>query len=327
MSNLLEVRGLQTTFQLRGGAIKVVEGVDFDVRSGEVLGLIGESGSGKTVTCMSILRLLPEHASVKADHLVFEGREIATLDESEFRGLRGRRMAMIFQDPVGSFNPVKTIGWHFRHVSRRVSDSRPELFRDRGAWKREAAALLRRVGIPHGKDILGSYPHQLSGGMLQRALVALVLQMRPALIVADEPTTNLDNIVEHQIVELFRGLKDEFQSSFIFITHDMSIAAKLCDRIAVMYAGQIVEVGRAEDVLNDPKHPYSQGLVRTATELAARVERLQEIPGELPNWRSMTGGCRFKPRCPHGRAGCESPQPMRRLTQGREVRCLQHEAS
>lgn len=321
-TNLLEVRNLTTGFRLRDNEIRVVEGVDFDVKRGEVLGIIGESGSGKTVSCMSILRLLPEHTAIDADRIRFDGEEIADWPESEFAALRGRRMAMIFQDPVGSFNPVKTIGWHFRHASRRVADSRPELFADRDAWRREAVAVLGRVGIPHGAQILKSYPHQLSGGMLQRALIALILQLRPSLVVADEPTTNLDNIVEHQIIELFQRLKEETGASFLFITHDMSVAAKLCDRIAVMYAGQIVEIGPAKDLLADPKHPYSQGLVRTATELVERVDRLREIPGELPNWRSMPAGCRFEPRCPHAREGCASAQPMRSPEPGREVRCL-----
>jgi oligopeptide/dipeptide ABC transporter ATP-binding protein len=323
--NLLEVRNLSTSFQLRDTVVPVVQGVDFDVRHGEVLGIIGESGSGKTVTCMSILRLLPAHAKVRAQHIRFNGEDIQERSDDEFEALRGRRLAMIFQDPVGSFNPVKTIGWHFRHASLRVAKERPELFATRDAWRREAIAVLERVGIPHGGQILRSYPHQLSGGMLQRALVALVLQLRPALIVADEPTTNLDNIVEHQIVELFRGLKDERHSSFIFITHDMAVAARLCDRIAVMYAGQIVEIGTAAEILTQPRHPYTQGLVRTSTELVRRVERLQEIPGELPHWRSMPEGCRFRPRCGFARPGCERDQPLRLNADGREVRCLLYE--
>lgn len=325
MENILDVRNLRTSFNLGGHAIPVVEGIDLQVRQGEVLGIIGESGSGKTVTCLSILRLLPQHADVSADRLVFEGEAIEGLPDHAFRHLRGRRMAMIFQDPVGSFNPVKTIGWHFKQVSRRVAADQPEVFHGRSAWRTEAINLLERVGIPHGQQILGNYPHQLSGGMLQRALIAVVLQMRPSLIVADEPTTNLDNIVEHQIIELFRKLKDETQASFVFITHDMSVAGKLCDRIAVMYAGQIVELGDAADVLRDPKHPYAQGLVRTATELERRVERLQEIPGELPNWRSIPPGCRFANRCSLARDGCDKVQPMRELAGGRQVRCLLHE--
>jgi len=210
---------------------------------------------------------------------------------------------------------------HFRQVSLRA-------LRDKSTgngsqtWKNKAVAVLKRVGIPHAEEILRRYPHQLSGGMLQRALIALVLQLRPALIVADEPTTNLDNIVEHQIIGLFRDLKEEVGSSFIFITHDMSVAQSLCDRIAVMYAGQIVEMGTTDQILHDPKHPYSAGLVRTATELTQRVDRLQEIPGELPSWKAQPTGCRFRSRCEFARDGCELPQQMRDLGEDREVRCL-----
>lgn len=322
MDAVLEVRNLRTTFGSGASAIPVVEGVDLEVRRGEVLGIIGESGSGKTVTCLSLLRLLPPHARVEADRIRFEGQEISGLGERAFRDLRGRRLAMIFQDPVGSFNPVKTIGWHFRHASARVDPGRAGAAPGRRDWRGEAISVIERVGIPAAAAVLGRYPHQLSGGMLQRALVALVLQMRPSLIVADEPTTNLDNIVEHQIIDLFRHLKDDTSASFVFITHDMSVAARLCDRIAVMYAGQIVEAGPAAAVLSDPKHPYSRGLVRTATELVRRVERLQEIPGELPNWRSVPAGCRFRDRCPAARPGCAAPQPMRRVGEGREARCL-----
>lgn len=319
--NLLEVRNLHAGFVQGDVTVPVVEGVDLDVRRGEVLGIIGESGSGKTVTCMSILRLLPQHAQVSTDRLSFDGEEIGDWPEARFRGLRGRRLAMIFQDPVGSFNPVKTIGWHFREVTRRVADEQKERYGGRHDWWQAAVSVLERVGIPHGKQVLRNYPHQLSGGMLQRALVALVLQMRPALMVADEPTTNLDNIVEHQIIELFRNLMDETRASFIFITHDMSVAAKLCDRIAVMYAGQIVEVGDTTQILQAPRHPYTQGLVRTATELVRRVERLREIPGELPNWHSLPVGCRFRPRCEYASQACKQAQPMRNSSEGHSVRC------
>ena len=324
---LLEVRNLRTSFALGETAVPVVEGIDLAVRRGEVLGVIGESGSGKTVTWMSILRLLPEHAEATTDEFRFEGEEIGGCPESRFRDLRGRRMAMIFQDPVGSFNPVKTIGWHFREVSRRRASDADHRAGSSDGWRQEATAALKRVGIPHGAQILRNYPHQLSGGMLQRALIALVLQLQPSLIVADEPTTNLDNIVEHQIIQLFRNLKDETRASFVFITHDMSVAGKLCDRIAVMYAGQIVELGAAEDILREPKHPYSQGLVRTATELSQRVERLREIPGELPNYRSLPTGCRFRTRCELAREACSEVQPMRALARGRQVRCLLYSGS
>ncbi len=321
MDYLLDVRNLEVDFAPETRSAPVVDGVDLRVGQGEVVGVIGESGSGKTVTCMALLRLLPQHAQVRADCARFRDMELIELGENEFDALRGRDLAMIFQDPVGSFNPVKTVGWHFRHVARRVTSKRPDL-QGRGAWKASAVELLRKVGIPHGQQIIASYPHELSGGMLQRALIALVLQLRPALIVADEPTTNLDNIVEFQIIELFRLLRTETDASFLFITHDISLAARLCDRIVVMYAGQIVEDGSTRDVLDAPRHPYTQGLLRTATELEGKVDRLAEIPGELPTITNMPSGCRFAPRCPQRQAVCDQYQPMRTIAGERAVRCV-----
>ncbi|MBI1386771.1 MAG: ATP-binding cassette domain-containing protein [Rhizobiales bacterium] len=320
MANLLEVRNLRAGFALHGATVPVVEGIDLDVRKSEVLGIIGESGSGKTVTFLSLLRLLPRHANVEADSILFDGRETRSLTDGEFRALRGTRIAMIFQDPVGSFNPVKSIGWHFQQVAARAAVGRNASLP--ANWREAAIELLATVGIPHGKAILSSYPHQLSGGMLQRALIALVLGLGPSLIVADEPTTNLDNIVEHQIIELFRGLKESTRASFVFITHDMTVAARLCDRIAVMYAGQIVERGSAAEILGAPRHPYTQGLVRTANELQRRVARLIEIPGELPNWRTMPAGCRFRARCPLAGPECEHAQRLLTASDGHEVRCV-----
>lgn len=326
MRDLLRVEGLSVSFRLRDGDVRVVDNIDLSLARGEVLGIIGESGSGKTVTCSAVLRLLPDNAHVDVNRIIFDGEDVSTLPESEFRSLRGRRIAMIFQDPVGAFNPVKTIGWHFRYVSRRVRDLRPE-FAGRRTWWHKAAEVLRHVGIPHAEEILRYYPHQLSGGMLQRCLVGLILQLRPDLIVADEPTTNLDNIVERQIIDLFKRLKAELDASFIFITHDMQVAAQICDRIAVMYAGQVVESAPVRPILNDPKHPYSQGLIRTSRELERRAERLQEIPGELPHWRSMSEGCRFQPRCPYARQDCSKPQLLHHLTDGRVVRCLLYDVA
>lgn len=322
MAPLLEIDNLDVSFRLRDESIEVVSRVNLTIQKGEVLGIIGESGSGKTVTCLSLLRLLPDNAISRCDRMDFEGQDISRLSEREFRALRGRRMAMIFQDPVGAFNPAKTIAWHFQQVSRRVADLRPELMETSGAWRLEAVSVLRQAGIPHAEQILHHFPHQLSGGMLQRCLISLVLQMRPGLIVADEPTTNLDNIVERQIVELFAILKAQVDASFIFITHDISIAARICDRIAVMYAGQIVEIAETHALLRNPRHPYSQGLVRTSSELERNVERLKEIPGELPNWMTIPTGCRFEPRCPHASPVCRTPPPVIDAGQHQLVRCV-----
>lgn len=312
---VLEIRDLRTRFHVAGASIEVVRGVDLTLAPGEVLGLIGESGSGKTVTGLSILRLLPENADTSAAALAFKGRDLRSLDENAFRALRGRRMAMIFQNPVGAFNPAKRVDWHLRQVIRRRAGT------DTG-WSAVANEALLGVGIPHPQRVLRLYPHQLSGGMAQRILIAMVLALEPDLIVADEPTTNLDNIVERQILTLFRRLQSRLRAAFVFITHDMSIAAALCDRVAVMYAGQIVETGPTAEIFARPRHPYAQGLVATATALKARAGRLKEIAGELPNLAAPPPGCCFAPRCAHAMARCRETSPPAFGDAVAHVRCF-----
>lgn len=307
---LLDVRNLS----VHAGAVEVVRGVDLELRAGETLGIIGESGSGKTVTCLALLRLLSPGLQARADVLVWRDRDLTSLSDREFRPYRGREMAMVFQDPVGSFNPAKRIGWHLRTALERRGL--------RGDWRAEAVALLEGVGIRHAAAVLERYPHQLSGGMLQRALIAMVVALEPGLIVADEPTTNLDNIVEQQILALFRDLQRRLSAAFIFITHDIGIAAQVSDRIAVMYAGEIVEAGPAAELVAAPRHPYTRGLIATAQALAARAERLAEIPGQLPAPGTRPPGCVFRPRCAQARPGCEAPQALREVAPGRRVRCL-----
>ena len=299
---VVEIRNLRTRFDLHGGEIEVVRGVDLSIRPGEVLGLIGESGSGKTVTGLSLLRLLPGNAHASADLLRFRGEDLGALDDAAFQALRGRRLAMIFQNPVGAFNPAKRVDWHLREVIRR---------RDGGAadWRGPAEQACRAVGIPHPERVLRLYPHQLSGGMAQRILIAMVLALEPDLIIADEPTTNLDNIVERQILALFRKLQSRLKAAFLFITHDMSVAATLCDRIAVMYAGEIVEMGATRELFEAPRHPYTQGLIATSIALKGKAKRLKEIAGELPSLAAPPAGCLFSPRCPQVMARCRTMPP------------------
>ena len=306
----LLVRGLR----VHAGAVEIVRGVDLDLQAGETLGLIGESGSGKTVACLSLLRLLPQGLRASAGTLAWRGRDLTTLDERAFQPLRGRELAMVFQDPVGSFNPAKTIGWHLRTVLARRGIQ--------ASWQPRAAALLGDVGIPHPEAALHRYPHQLSGGMLQRALIAVVLALEPGLIIADEPTTNLDNIVEQQILDLFRDLRRRLDASFIFITHDIAIAGQVSDRLMVMYAGDVVETGPADQVLDAPRHPYTRGLVATSDALVAGADVLTEIPGQLPTPSARPTGCVFRPRCGFAQPGCEAPQPLRQIAPGRHMRCL-----
>lgn len=271
-SPLVEVRGLRVAFAGMNGVTEVLHGVDLSVHRGEILGVIGESGSGKTMTGMALLRLLPGNARVTQDAMRFDGADLPLLAEGEFEGLRGIRMAMIFQDPVGSFNPAKRIFWHFRQVLKR-SRLKGNTTVQTGDDRSQALQLMQDVGIRRAAEALDLYPHQLSGGMLQRVLIALVLAMEPDLVVADEPTTNLDKIVEHQILDLFRQLRDRLNAAMIFVTHDMGVAASLCDRIAVMRQGEVLEVGEAREVFENPQHDYSKLLIATAREIATAPAR------------------------------------------------------
>jgi peptide/nickel transport system ATP-binding protein len=311
---VLEVRDLRTRFELHGGSLEVVRGVDLSLAPGEVLGLIGESGSGKTMTGLSILRLLPQNARVSSAMLRLGGEDIQALGEADFQALRGRRMAMIFQNPVGALNPAKRVAWHLREIARRRRG-------DTSGWASAAAGALAEVGIPHPERVLRLYPHQLSGGMAQRILIAMVMALEPDLIIADEPTTNLDNIVERQIVGLFRRLRGRPNSSFLFITHDMALARILCDRIAVMYAGEIVEIGSTRELFAAPRHPYTQGLVATAMALQGRGARLKEISGEPPNLAAPPPGCLFAPRCLQALPRCREIAPPAYGDAAHRVRC------
>jgi peptide/nickel transport system ATP-binding protein len=319
---VLEVAELSTTFLDRGRRQEAVRGISFSVKQGEILGLIGESGSGKTVTGLSILRLLPEHAEVKAKSIRFGHRELAGMSDSEFAALRGTELAMIFQDPVGSFNPAKTVGWHLRHAMAR-REARNDSTTD--IWPADPSRILREMGIRTPERILDAYPHQLSGGMLQRVLIGMVLALRPQLIVADEPTTNLDNLVERQILDLIRHHQRRLGVSVLFITHDLTIARHLCDRIAVMYAGEIVEIGPASAVLDDPQHPYAASLLRTARSLEQLDATLFELPGEPGHDARLQSGCRFAARCPTAIPSCQTEHPaLVRVTLQHHTRCLLH---
>ncbi|MBV9564852.1 MAG: ABC transporter ATP-binding protein [Bradyrhizobium sp.] len=319
---VLQVAELRTTFFDRGKPREAVRGVSFSVRRGEILGLIGESGSGKTVTGLSILRLLPEHAKMEAESIRFEQHELAGMPDSQFAALRGTELAMIFQDPVGSFNPVKTIGWHLRHAMARRQDSNAISAK---TWQTDPLLLLDEMRIHTPERILDAYPHQLSGGMLQRVLIGMVLALRPRLIVADEPTTNLDNLVERQILDLIRHHQRRLGLSVLFITHDLTIARDLCDRIAVMYAGEIVEMGPASAVLDDPQHPYAASLLRTARSLEQHEATLFELPGEPGQDARQRSGCRFAARCPSVMSPCQiDDPPLVRVSPQHHTRCLLH---
>lgn len=312
MTPLVSLRGLTIT----AGRHSLVRDVDLDIAPGETLGIIGESGSGKTVTFLSLLRLLPEALTARATAMLFRGTEMQTLDTAAFRSMRGRELAMVFQDPVGALNPAKTVAWHLRMIHKRRASS--------GNWHAVAQERLAAVGIRDPAGVLARYPHQLSGGMAQRVLIAMVLLLEPALIVADELTTNLDNIVSAQILDLFKALQASSSATFVFITHDIALAARFCHRIAVMYAGQLIEVGPAAAVLQRPAHPYTAGLIATSRALSSGSGELAEIAGQIPSPDALPPGCIFRPRCTVAIAGCGAPQPLRDRG-GRADACVRHD--
>jgi peptide/nickel transport system permease protein len=319
---LLRVRDLTVDFVTEGRRVTVADKVSFDVRRGEVLALVGESGSGKTVTTQAIMRLIPSPPGQITDGSVeFEGRHLLQLSFAEMRRLRGKSIALVPQDPMASLNPAFTIGDQVIEAIRiheRVS---------RGEASRRASDLLASVGIPDPVRRLGDYPHQFSGGMRQRAMIAMALACDPVLLIADEPTTALDVTVQAQIIELLRSLRDERQMAMIFVTHNLGVVADLADRVAVMYAGQIVEQASVDELFEAPSHPYTERLLAATPQRTCRGDRLVAITGRVPSLDQLPGGCRFHPRCDHAVDSCRRHEPDLELSsRGSQVRCIrQHE--
>lgn len=302
---LLRVEGLKTLFRQDGKTVTAVDGVSFDVRRGETLAIVGESGSGKSVTAMSILRLIPSPPGEIAEgEILFNGRDVLAMDDEEIRQLRGGDIAMIFQEPMTSMNPVLSIG-------RQLSEPMEVHNRgDRKSLREKCTELLRKVRIPDPESRLDAYPHQLSGGMRQRAMIAMGLACNPKLIIADEPTTALDVTVQAQILELLKDLTREHNSSMILITHDLGVVARYADRINVMYAGRVVEQGTARDIFKDPRHPYTLGLMASIPRLDQKKGgRLIPIHGQPPNLANLPKGCPFHPRCPYAEDRCREERP------------------
>lgn len=302
---ILEIRDLCTSFRTERGIMKAVDGVSLHVNKGEILGLVGESGCGKSVTSQSILRLYDEKrlASYEGE-IRFDGRELLKLSEKEMRGIRGHEISMIFQDALSSLNPVFTIGDQITEplrIHRKLSRKEAE---------REALHLLNLVGIPSPEKRLRQYPHELSGGMRQRVMIAIALACRPKLLIADEPTTALDVTIQAQIMELIVSLNRELSMGVILITHDLSVVAEVCSRVAVMYLGQIVEEADVYSIFDDPKHPYTRGLIRSIPRMSGeREKRLFMIPGTVPLLNQIPSGCRFAPRCPYADERCRREMP------------------
>ena len=302
---LLEIAGLRTWFDTEEGLVKAVDGVSFRVERGEVLGIVGESGCGKSVTAMSVLQLIPRPPGRYADgKIVFEGRDLLTLPESELRKVRGNDIAMIFQEPMTSLNPVYTVG-----------DQIGEAVMLHRGMKREAARayaveMLTKVGIPSPESRVDEYPHQLSGGMKQRVMIAMALACDPLLLIADEPTTALDVTIQAQILDLLRQMKDEFGMSIMLITHDLGVVAEMSDHVAVMYAGKVVEYSDVRTLFAEPRHPYTFGLFQSLPEMHTEGEpRLREIPGTVPNPLRFPKGCKFHTRCTKASELCSQVEP------------------
>jgi len=288
---LLKVRNLKTYFFTDDGVVKAVDGVDFAVKPGEILGLVGESGCGKSVTSFSILRLIDDPGKTVDGEIYFEGRDLLKLSESEMVAMRGNLISMIFQQPQSSLNPVFTVGSQVAEVFQIHKD-----IKKREAWA-QAVELLKIVGIPDAEKKAHAYPHEMSGGQAQRVMIAMALALKPKLLIADEPTTALDVTIQAQILDLMLDLRDKMGASIILITHDLGLIAETADRVAVMYAGQIIEQADIETIFEEPKHPYTQGLIASVPVLGQVKERLAVIPGAVPNLVNMPPGCRFAPRC------------------------------
>ena len=314
---LLSVRGLRTRFATVGGVIRAVDSVDLEVWPGECLGVVGESGSGKSVTFLSVLGLVRPPGVVEADSINFAGRELHGLSQAALRKMRGRDIALTLQDALTALNPSLTIGTQITEVLAAHEDELSATAR----WHR-AEELLRLVGIPDAARRLRNYPHEFSGGMRQRAMIAIALACRPKLLIADEPTTALDVTVQAQVLELFSDLRARLDMSLVLITHDLGVVAEHCDRVAVMYAGQVVESGPTRQVIDDPRHPYTAGLLASLPRLDEPDAPLRPIPGQVPDASGITAGCRFAPRCWRRAEACAQQQDMRPLGADRFVRCV-----
>ncbi|NWG33693.1 MAG: ABC transporter ATP-binding protein [Chloroflexi bacterium] len=323
---LLEVKGLKTYFYTEDGVVRAVDGVDFEVYPGEVLGLVGESGCGKSVTSLSIMRLISKPGKIVAGEILLDGEDLLKFPEEEMIKVRGNRISMIFQQPQTALNPVFKVGDQLAEVL----DVHQDLGKEAG-WQR-AISLLKMVGVPDPERRVEAYPHELSGGMAQRVMIAMALACVPELLIADEPTTALDVTIQAQILDLIRDMRGEMGTSVILITHDLGVVAEMAERVAVMYAGEIVEQTDVNTLFDEPLHPYTQGLIGSIPVLGEIKERLDVIPGSVPNLVNLPPGCRFAPRCQarlkHHLAICTEREPaLEEIKAGHKVRCWLYQSA
>jgi oligopeptide/dipeptide ABC transporter ATP-binding protein len=317
MTALLEVRDLNLEFQTSRGILKALNGMSFNVFPREIFGLVGETGCGKTVTGLSILRLLPKSAAITHGAILFDDRDILKLPIREMESLRGGEIAMIFQDPSSSLNPVFSIGSQMVRVIRRHKPMNAKDAAER------AAQMLDKVGLADVHRMMSAYPHQLSGGQQQRVMIAMALSCNPRLLIADEPTTALDVTIQAQILRLLRDLQKQFDFSVIFITHNLGVVAQTCDRLAVLYAGRVAEIGTTRDIFNSPNHPYTRGLMAAIPRPGSRGSRMAAIAGTVPSNPGALGGCPFAPRCEHAMPHCAlTVPPLHDLGDGHASACF-----
>jgi peptide/nickel transport system ATP-binding protein len=319
-TDLLSVRGLSISFRGAQRWLPAVDGLDLTLARGETLGLVGESGCGKSVTALSLLGLLPRNGAQVTGSIRLGGQELSNLDNDGWRGVRGKRISMIFQDPMTALNPLMTIGAQIEEVLRlhlRISSK---------AARDEAASWLAKVGIPDPTARLQNHPHEMSGGMRQRVLIAMALCSRPEILLADEPTTALDVTIQAQILELLAGLQQELGMAMIFITHDLGVVERVADRIHVMYAGKVIEAGASRQILSNPSHPYTRGLLGAVPGFRPRTGRLASIPGRVPPAGNWPEGCRFAPRCEFAQSECTTMIPALEAVDGIQCACIQKHA-
>jgi len=320
---LLQVEDLHTVFDTDHGVIKAVNGVEFALNQKQILGLVGESGCGKTVTGLSILGLIPQPpGKIERGRIIFEGRNLLTLNDKDMRDIRGNRIAMIFQEPMTSLNPIFTVGYQIREVLR----IHREVAKNQA--NRLVVEMLRKVGIPDPAKRMREYPHQMSGGMRQRVMIAMALCCRPRLIIADEPTTALDVTIQAQILELIQRLREETGTAILLITHDLGVIAEMADMVAVMYTGSIVEHASGDDLFDTPCHPYTLGLMHSIPRIdqaTTKTEHLQAIAGVVPSLLDLPRGCTFQERCSQAMAICRQDPPFFQVSTTHRVRCWLHE--
>jgi peptide/nickel transport system ATP-binding protein/oligopeptide transport system ATP-binding protein len=314
-AHLLDVTGLRIAFPVEGRMAEAVRGTNFAIDKGEVVGLLGESGSGKTVSALAILGLIAPPGAITGGNIWFAGRDLQTLNDTQMRTVRGREISIVFQDPQTTFNPSLTMGRQLLHVIRTHTS------RSTSQARQRALEVLELVGLPNPSRVMSCYPHQLSGGMRQRTSIGMALACEPTLLIADEPTTALDVTIQAQMVKLFRRLQDELDLTLLYITHNLDLMAELCDRAIVMYGGMIVEAGSIRDLFENPRHPYTRMLIDCVPRLDTGDSELAVIPGMPPTLGSITDGCPFEPRCPSAFERCRQDCPIEETRGGHRVSC------